>query len=82
MRTGRGEKIGVPGKNVFQKLKGKMISPEPRAAERPWAGGGRVLPPCPGEDPTGTIFNVSGAGSGQVSPNYWTMSIGDKGVPT
>lgn len=48
MRTGRGEKIGVPGKNVFQKLKGKMISPEPRAGRASMGRWGQSPPSLPG----------------------------------
>lgn len=68
MRTGKGEKTGVPGKNVFQKLKRKMISTEKLAAEA-GGGGAQGSASLPGEDPTRAIFCVSRAGSGQVSPS-------------
>lgn len=48
MRTGKGEKIGDPGKNVFQKLRGEIISLEERCSSEHLEAGGTRGSSSPG----------------------------------
>lgn len=78
MRTGKGEKTGVPGKNVFQKLQGKMISTEKLAAEAVGGWGQKLCFPAQRGSHKGKILCVPcrvGAGKPQLAE----VSIGERG---